>query len=256
MTATPAPADRDAGDWTAEAFRFPWVSKPINHSDYVGGALATNARTLMMMGHPAFPKALDRLATRGLGLPTGNRWREALTTALLGDWVVPFRDKDRLTADAIRTLRAETVTLHRQLTPLWRRRAGGLVRGGGRVEGRRVLLLEAPSGGGITLRDTLADNTRPGRGDAGFGLSDERLARVLAALQPAERAVVLALGLQGVATWAEAAEYVGADDPPAFGERVRRKTRRLAAEQKRRFLQRSAAPAATPWRPGREGGVS
>ncbi|GHG63107.1 hypothetical protein [Streptomyces griseocarneus] len=82
---------------------------------------------------------------------------------------------------------------------------------------------------------------------------DARLARILTALAPGERAVVLALGLPGVSTWTEAAEYAGADDPPAFGERVRRKTRRLAAEYKRRDGQRQDATAGRLWQPQQEG---
>jgi hypothetical protein len=39
-------------------------------------------------------------------------------------------------------------------------------------------------------------------------------------------------------TWAEAATSAGAPDPEAFGERVRRKAKRLAAEQRRRAAQR------------------
>ncbi|MFD5015372.1 hypothetical protein [Streptomyces chartreusis] len=63
---------------------------------------------------------------------------------------------------------------------------------------------------------------------------DERLNAVLRGLDPAERQVVFAYAEGEGTTWTEAAAAVGANDPDAFGERVRRKAKRLAAEQARR----------------------
>lgn len=40
----------------------------------------------------------------------------------------------------------------------------------------------------------------------------------------------------------EAASAAGTTDPEAFGERIRRKTKRLAAEQHRRTAQRRPGP--------------
>ncbi|MDQ0904248.1 hypothetical protein QFZ22_000233 [Streptomyces canus] len=64
---------------------------------------------------------------------------------------------------------------------------------------------------------------------------DERLNALLRALTPAERQTVYAYAEDDSTTWTEA--VAGAPDPEAFGERVRRKTKRLAAEQRRRGQQ-------------------
>ncbi|MCA6091903.1 hypothetical protein LE181_06965 [Streptomyces sp. SCA3-4] len=210
-------------------------------------------RAAVLMADVGLQTRLDQFATHTLRLHTGERWREALSTALLGDWVAPLAREGRLLPDAIGTLRTEVRTIHRQLVPLWRRRAGGLSRGGHRVE-RRVLLLETPCAEGVTLRDLLAERTCTGDAMLDLIPGDQRLARILTALEPGERAVVMALGLPGVTTWAEAAEYAGAGDPPAFGERVRRKTRRLAAEHRRRTTQLHDTPDTGLWQPRHEGG--
>lgn len=57
-------------------------------------------------------------------------------------------------------------------------------------------------------------------------------------LAPAERTVVFAYAEGKGTTWTEAATYASAEEPEAFGERVRRKAKRLAAEQRRRAEQR------------------
>ncbi|MFJ4980349.1 hypothetical protein ACIP6X_34385 [Streptomyces coeruleorubidus] len=67
---------------------------------------------------------------------------------------------------------------------------------------------------------------------------DERLNAVLRALDRAERQVVFTYVEGAGTTWAEAGAAAGATAPDAFGERVRRKTKRLAAEQRRRAAQR------------------
>ncbi len=61
---------------------------------------------------------------------------------------------------------------------------------------------------------------------------------MLRGLNPAERAVLFAYAEGEGTTWTEAASAVGAAAPEAFGERVRRKAKRLAAEQARRTAQR------------------
>ncbi|MFV5997924.1 hypothetical protein ACNPQM_37495 [Streptomyces sp. NPDC056231] len=150
-------------------------------------------------------------------------------------------------------LKAEALSIHRNLTPLWRRRYGGHVVNGRRTEGKRLALLEAPGAAGITLRDVLSERTCPEDRMLALIPGDPRLARILAQLKPEEQAVMLALGLNGVVTWAEAAEYAGADDPPVFGERVRRKVLRLAAEQRRRDVLRRPGPPSDLRRPGQKG---
>ncbi|XUL89195.1 hypothetical protein ACQ86D_23245 [Streptomyces galilaeus] len=181
-----------------------------------------------------------------LGLWAG--WEEAVSTALLGDWAAfPALGPDHAAA-----LQEEIRVVHRQLQPLWTRRAGGLVRNGRRVE-KRIALLETPFGDNLTLRDLLAENTCPEDPLLAMVPGDARLGSILDALDAEERETVLALGLHGVETWAEAAEYAGVDDPSIFAERVRRKVRRLIAEQQRRMALQRAAPSGL-WLSDEEGG--
>lgn len=69
---------------------------------------------------------------------------------------------------------------------------------------------------------------------------DERLNAVIRGLAPAEQRVVFAYAEGEGTTWTEAAASTNATAPAAFGDRVRRKAQRLAAEQRRRLTQRSA----------------
>jgi hypothetical protein len=55
-------------------------------------------------------------------------------------------------------------------------------------------------------------------------------------------AAVIAYARGEGTTRVEAASAAGATDPEAFGERIRRKTKRLAAEQHRRTAQRRPGP--------------
>jgi len=170
--------------------------------------------------------AIDGFASRVLVLRQGGRWREAVSTALLGDWALPLDTPDGLHISAVAALRAESLTIHRQLTPLWRRR----------VNRSRVLLLDTPLGEGITLYDLVVASPCSQTPTPGAGPDDVRLLSVLAALQPAERAVALAWAHPAVATWTEAALVAGATDPVALGERVRRKLKRLGERQTERAV--------------------
>ncbi|MFD0532333.1 hypothetical protein [Kitasatospora arboriphila] len=164
---------------------------------------------------------------------------------MLGDWFTPYADGSPLVHVSLAHLRAEARTIHSQLVPLWQRRTYG---------NRRVMLLETPAVGGGTLRDLLADRHLPDDPLLDQAPGDRRLAAVLDRLAPAERAVVLALGHPGVTTWTEAAEHAGAEQPEAFGERVRRKVRRTVTELQRRDKKRAdgsaglwtAAPTSEP----------
>ncbi|MEW2080104.1 hypothetical protein AB0941_42705 [Streptomyces sp. NPDC013433] len=144
-------------------------------------------------------------------------WNEPVSTALLGNWADSLFYQGRLTPDALSKLKSEASVIHRQLTPVWRRKAG---RG-------RLLLLDTPLGDGMTLYDLVCGQAAVDPGlEAGF--EDSRLTEILKALSPAERAVTLALGTRGVTTWAEAAMAAGAAEPERQGEKVRRKVKRLA----------------------------
>ncbi|MEW2297070.1 hypothetical protein ABZ719_30955 [Streptomyces sp. NPDC006743] len=185
---------------------------------------------------------LHHFTTQVLGLWSG--WNEAVSTALLGDWASPLSECAALGPADLEKLRYDIRAVHRHMTPLWRRRTYG---------GRRVLLLETQCGESLTLRDLLSGKTCPEDPLLDLIPGDRRLARILTTLEPGEREVVLALGLRGVETWSEAAEYVGAVDPRTLGERVRRKVRRLVAEHRRRDTQQSAAPASELWQMGKDG---
>ncbi|BDM74872.1 hypothetical protein HEK616_83770 (plasmid) [Streptomyces nigrescens] len=145
-------------------------------------------------------------------------WNEPVSTALLGNWADPLYDQGHLTPDALEKLRSEASVIHRQLTPVWRRR----------VNHSRLLLLDTPLGEGMTLYDLVSGQAAPGTG-VEIGFEDPRLNTILEALSPAEREVTLALATDGVTTWAEAAMAAGATQPEIQGEKVRRKVKRLAA---------------------------
>ncbi|MEV5842227.1 hypothetical protein AB0M32_09655 [Streptomyces sp. NPDC051985] len=177
----------------------------------------------------------DRVTARVLVLPRSERWREAVTTALLGPWCDPLWRTGQLPTSALGALKAEARALHRQLVPLWRRR----------TQHGRVLSLDATLGAGLSLYDLVVADVDFLARTAGGVYEDERLNHVLRGLDPAERAVVLAYAEGEGTTWTEAAAAAGAPEPQALGERVRRKTRRLADEQHRRAAQRrTPSPAA------------
>ncbi|MEV4040779.1 hypothetical protein [Streptomyces umbrinus] len=100
--------------------------------------------------------------------------------------------------------------------------------------------LDAALGDGLSLYDLVVSEVDYLAHTAGGVFEDDRLNRVLRGLTPVERAVVFVYA-EGT-TWTEAAAHAGATDPDAFGERVRRKTRRLAAEQHRRAELARTAP--------------
>ncbi|MCX4564641.1 hypothetical protein OHA02_52135 [Streptomyces phaeochromogenes] len=151
---------------------------------------------------------------------TGPQWREAADTTLLS-WPV----ENGTVRGGWGWLQAQIHRSHRQLAPLWRRKAGH----------QRVLLLDTPLGAdGFTLHDLVTGS--PAVEDLALGAApdDPRLAAILDALGPQERGVALAWAHWQPNTWAEAAALAGAPDPAACGERVRRKLKRLGAEHTRR----------------------
>ncbi|MEV7068874.1 hypothetical protein AB0N97_39805 [Streptomyces collinus] len=159
-------------------------------------------------------------------MPRSERWREAVTAASLGSWCEPFFDTGHLSTTALGALKAEARAVHRQLVPVWRRR----------TRHGRVLSLDAGLGDGLSLYDLVAADVDLLAHTAGGVFDDERLNTVLRGLNPAERRVVFAYAESDARTWTEAATAAGATEPEAFGERVRRKARRLAAEQRRRAV--------------------
>ncbi|MEU9675042.1 MULTISPECIES: hypothetical protein [Streptomyces] len=97
-----------------------------------------------------------------------------------------------------------------------------------------MLSLDADLGSGMSLHELVAaDVDLLDRTERGV-YEDARLNGVLRGLKPVERQVLFALAEGEGTTWTEAAVATGAADPEELGERVRRKAKRLAAEQKRR----------------------
>jgi hypothetical protein len=184
-------------------------------------AYALGAREAALRGDEHL---VDGFATAILGR-SGGRWREAVSTALLGDWTAPMTAVGRLGPDAVTALWREAEQIHRQLMPLWRRRC----------QGSRLLLLDTPLSDSHTLYDLLADRSGT-HATTATGLNAQ-LSALLRALAPTDRNVVLAWTQPGVATWADAACYTQAQDPAVTGEQVRRKVRRILLEHRRRAAQ-------------------
>ncbi|MFD5015374.1 hypothetical protein [Streptomyces chartreusis] len=185
-------------------------------------------RLVIIGSEPATrPGRIDRVCS-SLVLPQSERWREAAGTALLGSWSEPLWSGGILSPRAMDVLRAEARVLHRSLVPLWRR---------GTRHGR-VLSLDAGLGDGLSLYNLVAADVDDLARTVGEVFEDERLNRVLRGLDSTEQQVLFAYAEGEGTTWTEAAAAVGASDPEAFGERVRRKAKRLAAEQARRVLLR------------------
>ncbi|MEU8868003.1 hypothetical protein [Streptomyces umbrinus] len=176
---------------------------------------------------------VDEFAAKVLVVPCSDQWAEAVSTALMGSWADPLVLTGHLPDTAVGALRAEARSLHKDLTPIFRR---------GTRYGRS-LSLDASLGDGLSLYDLVAADVDLLARTPGRVFADERLNRVLQALTPDEQQVVYAYAEGEGATWMEAAESAGAVDPVAFGERVRRKTKRMAAEQRRRTALRNGDPA-------------
>ncbi|MFJ6088023.1 hypothetical protein ACIQI8_42345 [Streptomyces sp. NPDC092369] len=151
---------------------------------------------------------------------TGPQWRKAADTTLLS-WPV----EKGIVRGGWGWLQAQIHRSHRQLVPLWRRKAGH----------RRVLLLDTLLGAdGFTLHDLVTASPSVEDLALGAALDDPRLAVILDVLDPRERRVALAWAHWQPNTWAEAAVLAGAPGPAAYGERVRRKLKRLGSEHTRR----------------------
>jgi hypothetical protein len=215
---------RERGSLAGDLTRQPELVQALKLRGQVSGAF----ETLLDIRGSIAPETVDRFASGVLVVPRSERWREAVTTASLGSWCEPFFDTGHLSATALGALKAEARAVHRQLVPVWRR---GTRRGS-------VLSLDAGLGNGLSLYDLVAADVDLLAHTAGGVFEDARLNTVLRGLNETERRVVLAYAEGEGTTWAEAAATVGSTDPHALGERVRRKTKRLAAEQRRRVEKR------------------
>jgi hypothetical protein len=199
-------------------------------------ARAVAARQAVVVGRE---RVVETFMTEVLGLWRGARWYEPVSTALLGDWVGSLHTDGRVPAGALKSLEAEARELHRQLTPLWKRKSSG----------ERLWSLDFVVGDDVTVYDLVADGPDPYAVLTGTLPEDPRLVAVLAGLTPAERAVAMAWASPQTTSWADAAAHVIALDPMAcagrhpndLGERVRRKLKRLGQQ----YTSRSEAAVAT-----------
>ncbi|MCF2131018.1 hypothetical protein L1I79_32030 [Strepomyces sp. STD 3.1] len=181
---------------------------------------------------------VDRFAARVLRRRTTGDWRTALSDALLGDWISPLEGSAALHPSALEQLRNRVWRIHADLQPIWTRRTSR----------SRVLLLDTPLGADLTLYDLLAASPSSAGIAAGEEPDDARLGALLRALDEVDRTVVLAWMHPGVATWADAALLAGTPKPEVYGERVRRRVRRLVADQQRRTVASEGL-----WLPGTAG---
>jgi hypothetical protein len=150
------------------------------------------------------------LATRFGGLGAG---RSHLGLVALAERAQPTRR-----AVLKRHARAE----HQALQPLWERR----------TRGRRTVLLSHPVSTNLTVQDLPAEDRTPASEVLGE-LTDSRLLAMLRGLEADENTLARAWAAS-VDTWHEAALSTGL--PAGYGERVRRKLKRLG----KRYVERRA----------------
>ncbi|WP_157531434.1 MULTISPECIES: hypothetical protein [unclassified Kitasatospora] len=187
---------------------------------------ALNARQAVLTGDRA---ALETFTRVGLGRWSG--WSEPVSTALIGPWADPFLAEGQLSPDSLQLLKREASSIHRQLAPVWRRK----------IDRSRLLLLDTPLGDGLTLYDLISNQSRPEDSLLAEELDDSRVPHVLRRLTPEEAVVAARWAADPDATWPGASLAAGHTE--AFGERVRRKLRRLGNQHTERT---AAAKKATP----------
>ena len=169
-----------------------------------------------------------------LGLRVSPERIEAVSAALLEEgWDASVPDDP---AHLLTDLRRRTARQARFLRPIWETQ----------LNHRTIGMLDQPviTGNGTLL--AVADLIPGGQAAEDLVLAGEweerRLLRVLSRLKPDELRVTNVYAQHSELTWAEAARISGATDPAAAGERVRRKLKRLGAEETRRLAPRSSLP--------------
>jgi hypothetical protein len=169
-----------------------------------------------------------------LGLRVTPERIEAVSAALLEEgWDAGIPDDP---AYLLTDLRRRTARQARVLRPIWETQ----------LNHRAIGMLDQPviTGNGTLL--TVIDLVPGGQTTEDLVLAGEwdkqRLRRALDRLKPDELQVTNVYAQRSELTWAEAARIAGAPDPAAAGERVRRKLKRLGAEDKRRLTLHSSWP--------------
>ncbi|MEV7445722.1 hypothetical protein AB0O22_32075 [Streptomyces sp. NPDC091204] len=218
-----------------------WAAHMLRDIDIPVAVRALQARDAAVNRKDA---EVDRFASEVLGLWRGGRWREPVSTALLGNWAAPLEtDGGSMTPAFLDAFRTEVKALHRGLTPLWERRTGG----------HRLRSLDYSIGDdGMTVYDLVTGGLDLHEALTGALPDDPRIAAVLAKLTPAELAVAMAWANRRM-DWAEAAATVIALAPPQFagrdaaavGDGIRRKLKRLGTQHAER------AAEAAAWKAGR-----
>ncbi|WP_019061417.1 hypothetical protein [Streptomyces prunicolor] len=200
----------------------------------LGVFAALNARRAILETRTVdgWKPAVAEFASMWLGIAhPDEEWLEAVSTALLGDWVDLLGEHlvDDAGALGLKQLKRESSVVHRQLRPLWRRKTAG----------GRLLSLDHPVPGGGTLVDVLADRAAPTQSPGLWEPETPGAAAVFAGLSPGEQQVARVWAQSGRTSWAELAGLGGVS--AAEADSVRRKLRRLG----RRYEQRAASARAT-----------
>ncbi|MET9608455.1 hypothetical protein ABZZ17_25960 [Streptomyces sp. NPDC006512] len=186
-------------------------------------AAALTARNAAIEGDPL---TVDAFSGAWLRLHRPADWREAVEMALLGEWVHVLGDGTADSPALLGLLRRHVATEHVHLRPLWERKS----------RGRRTALLSTPVGEGLVLADLLVAPGLPEELALADEFGDPRIAPVLRRLREPEERLARSWARDGE-PWALTATAAGL--PEAYGERVRRKLKRLG-------LRYSAAAAAAP----------
>ncbi|MEU0110622.1 hypothetical protein ABZ313_35400 [Streptomyces sp. NPDC006251] len=224
--------------WLIQAKRAPYGHQRERARLGIFAALNARRAILETPTLDGWKLAVSEFATTWLGIPHADeQWLEAVSTALLGDWVDLL--DEYLGDDAgdlgLMQLKKESAVVHRQLQPLWRRKAAG----GG------LLSLDYPVPGGGRLVDLLADRVAPEPPTGRWEPESERAAAVFAQLAPGEQHLARVWAQSPRTSWAEAADLAGATAADADG--VRRKLRRLGIRhQQRKAAARSTRERALP----------
>jgi hypothetical protein len=170
---------------------------------------------------------------RWLSMRVTHRRVEAVSAALLEEgWDAGIpEDPDCLLTD----LRTRTRRQARVLKPIWETQLNH------QAIGTLDDTVTRRNGTLLTVADLVADpHTTEGLALA-TECEEQRLRLALSRLKPDELQVTNFYARRSELTWAEAAQLAGAADPAAMGERVRRKLKRIGAEQQRRLAQAGRA---------------
>ncbi|MGI5456409.1 hypothetical protein ACQEWB_25230 [Streptomyces sp. CA-249302] len=162
-------------------------------------------------------EAVDEFSRIWLGVNHPERWRDAVEMALLGEWVKSLGRGTLRDPAVVDLLKSHTQIEHRHLQPLWERK----------VNGRRTSLLSRPVGGDLTVRDLLVEHRTP-ETEVLHNEHESRVNTVLHGLAPDEAIVATRWAEAPDLSWQQAA--LSEQFPETFGERVRRKLKRLGKE--------------------------